>query len=118
MDVAEKNKVPFTFRQMAYKGVGLARVDILDQDGARLGSVASPQFEAVGGMGCREEEHLAGIAGTNRADVTESIQEAMIGVRRKITRPTTSSLPAASLSDIIGRRKVLLFSAFVFASAP
>ncbi len=28
------------------------------------------------------------------------------------------SLPAASLSDIIGRRKVLLFSAFVFASAP
>ncbi len=28
------------------------------------------------------------------------------------------SLPAASLSDIVGRRKVLLFSAFVFASAP
>jgi DHA1 family multidrug resistance protein-like MFS transporter len=28
------------------------------------------------------------------------------------------SLPAASLSDIIGRRKVLLFSSFVFASAP
>jgi MFS family permease len=28
------------------------------------------------------------------------------------------SLPAASLSDIIGRRRVLLFSAFVFASAP
>ena len=28
------------------------------------------------------------------------------------------SLPAASLSDIIGRRKLLLFSAFVFASAP
>lgn len=28
------------------------------------------------------------------------------------------SLPAASLSDIIGRRKMLLFSAFVFASAP
>jgi MFS family permease len=28
------------------------------------------------------------------------------------------SLPAASLSDIIGRRKVLLFSAFIFASAP
>ncbi len=28
------------------------------------------------------------------------------------------SLPAASLSDIFGRRKVLLFSAFVFASAP
>jgi MFS family permease len=28
------------------------------------------------------------------------------------------SLPAASLSDVIGRRKVLLFSAFVFASAP
>jgi len=28
------------------------------------------------------------------------------------------SLPAASLSDILGRRKVLLFSAFVFASAP
>lgn len=28
------------------------------------------------------------------------------------------SLPAASLSDIIGRRKVLLFSTFVFASAP
>ncbi len=28
------------------------------------------------------------------------------------------SLPAASLSDIVGRRKVLLFSAFVFVSAP
>jgi MFS family permease len=28
------------------------------------------------------------------------------------------SLPAASLSDIVGRRKMLLFSAFVFASAP
>ena len=28
------------------------------------------------------------------------------------------SLPAASLSDIIGRRKVLLFAVFVFASAP
>ncbi len=28
------------------------------------------------------------------------------------------SLPAASLSDRIGRRKVLLFSAFIFASAP
>ncbi len=28
------------------------------------------------------------------------------------------SLPAASLSDIIGRRKVLLVSAFIFASAP
>jgi MFS family permease len=28
------------------------------------------------------------------------------------------SLPASSLSDIIGRRKVLLFSAFIFASAP
>jgi MFS family permease len=28
------------------------------------------------------------------------------------------SLPAASLSDIAGRRKVLLFSAFIFASAP
>jgi MFS family permease len=28
------------------------------------------------------------------------------------------SLPAASLSDILGRRKVLLFSTFVFASAP
>ncbi len=28
------------------------------------------------------------------------------------------SLPAASLSDVIGRRKILLFSAFVFASAP
>jgi len=28
------------------------------------------------------------------------------------------SLPAASLSDIVGRRKVLLFSTFVFASAP
>jgi MFS family permease len=28
------------------------------------------------------------------------------------------SLPAASLSDVIGRRKVLLFSALVFASAP
>ena len=28
------------------------------------------------------------------------------------------SLPAASLSDIIGRRKVLLASAFIFASAP
>jgi MFS family permease len=28
------------------------------------------------------------------------------------------SLPAASLSDVVGRRKVLLFSAFVFASAP
>jgi MFS family permease len=28
------------------------------------------------------------------------------------------SLPAASLSDVFGRRKVLLFSAFVFASAP
>jgi MFS family permease len=28
------------------------------------------------------------------------------------------SLPAASLSDVIGRRKVLLFSAFIFASAP
>lgn len=28
------------------------------------------------------------------------------------------SLPAASLSDIAGRRKVLLFSGFVFASAP
>ena len=28
------------------------------------------------------------------------------------------SLPAASLSDVIGRRKMLLFSAFVFASAP
>ena len=28
------------------------------------------------------------------------------------------SLPAASLSDVIGRRKVLLFATFVFASAP
>ncbi len=28
------------------------------------------------------------------------------------------SLPAASLSDIVGRRRMLLFSAFVFASAP
>ena len=28
------------------------------------------------------------------------------------------SLPAASLSDVFGRRKVLLFSTFVFASAP
>ncbi len=28
------------------------------------------------------------------------------------------SLPAASLSDVVGRRKVLLFAAFVFASAP
>src|SRR5512136_970781 len=28
------------------------------------------------------------------------------------------SLPAASLSDVFGRRKILLFSAFVFASAP
>jgi MFS family permease len=28
------------------------------------------------------------------------------------------SLPAGSLSDILGRRKVLLFSGFVFASAP
>ena len=28
------------------------------------------------------------------------------------------SLPAASLSDVFGRRRVLLFSAFVFASAP
>ncbi|MEM2921297.1 MAG: MFS transporter [Candidatus Bathyarchaeia archaeon] len=28
------------------------------------------------------------------------------------------SLPAASLSDIFGRRKVLLFSVFIFASAP
>jgi MFS family permease len=28
------------------------------------------------------------------------------------------SLPAASLSDIVGRKRVLLFSAFVFASAP
>ena len=28
------------------------------------------------------------------------------------------SLPAASLSDVLGRRKVLLFAAFVFASAP
>lgn len=28
------------------------------------------------------------------------------------------SLPAASLSDIVGRRKVLVFAAFVFASAP
>lgn len=28
------------------------------------------------------------------------------------------SLPAASLSDIIGRRKMLLFSTFIFASAP
>ena len=28
------------------------------------------------------------------------------------------SLPAASLSDILGRRKMLLFSTFVFASAP
>jgi len=28
------------------------------------------------------------------------------------------SLPAASLSDLFGRRKVLLFAAFVFASAP
>ncbi len=28
------------------------------------------------------------------------------------------SLPAASLSDIFGRRKVLLFAAFIFASAP
>jgi MFS family permease len=28
------------------------------------------------------------------------------------------SLPAASLSDVFGRRKVLLFGAFVFASAP
>jgi MFS family permease len=28
------------------------------------------------------------------------------------------SLPAASLSDVFGRRKLLLFSAFVFASAP
>src|SRR3989337_4609228 len=28
------------------------------------------------------------------------------------------SLPAASLSDILGRRKVLLFATFVFASAP
>ena len=28
------------------------------------------------------------------------------------------SLPAASLSDVLGRRKILLFSTFVFASAP
>jgi MFS family permease len=28
------------------------------------------------------------------------------------------SLPAASLSDVFGRRKMLLFSAFIFASAP
>jgi MFS family permease len=28
------------------------------------------------------------------------------------------SLPAASLSDVFGRRKILLFSAFIFASAP
>lgn len=28
------------------------------------------------------------------------------------------SLPVASLSDVLGRRKVLLFSAFIFASAP
>jgi MFS family permease len=28
------------------------------------------------------------------------------------------SLPAASLSDVFGRRKILLFSGFVFASAP
>ena len=28
------------------------------------------------------------------------------------------SLPAASLSDLVGRRKVLLLAAFVFASAP
>src|SRR5664279_5705591 len=28
------------------------------------------------------------------------------------------SLPAASLSDVFGRRRVLLFAAFVFASAP
>jgi MFS family permease len=28
------------------------------------------------------------------------------------------SLPAASLSDILGRRKMLLFAAFIFASAP
>jgi MFS family permease len=28
------------------------------------------------------------------------------------------SLPAASLSDVLGRRKMLLFAAFVFASAP
>ena len=28
------------------------------------------------------------------------------------------SLPAASLSDVFGRRKVLLFAAFIFASAP
>jgi MFS family permease len=28
------------------------------------------------------------------------------------------SLPAASLSDVVGRRRVLLFSAFVFATAP
>ena len=28
------------------------------------------------------------------------------------------SLPAASLSDVFGRRKVLLFSTFIFASAP
>jgi MFS family permease len=28
------------------------------------------------------------------------------------------SLPAASLSDVFGRRKILMFSAFVFASAP
>jgi predicted MFS family arabinose efflux permease len=28
------------------------------------------------------------------------------------------SLPAASLSDIFGRRKMLLFSTFIFASAP
>jgi MFS family permease len=28
------------------------------------------------------------------------------------------SLPAASLSDVVGRRKLLLFAAFVFASAP
>src|SRR4030065_2569402 len=28
------------------------------------------------------------------------------------------SLPAASLSDRVGRRKVLLFATFVFASAP
>lgn len=28
------------------------------------------------------------------------------------------SLPAASLSDVFGRRKILMFSAFIFASAP
>ena len=46
--------------------------------------------------------------------------EALIGVVASIsTIPgILISLPAASLSDIFGRRKILLFSTFVFASAP